>query len=65
MNHTEDDPNWQFGQGGLDSGPEDDVLFDYSKLLARESNSEPPRPARVDRTKATAGATPQPKTKSA
>jgi len=63
MNHTEDNPDWQFGQGSLDSGPEDDVLFDYSKLLARESNSDPARQARADRAKSTADATPPPKTK--
>jgi hypothetical protein len=65
MNHTEDDPNWQFGKGSLDNDREDDVVFDYSKLLTRESNSEPARQARADRAKATAGATPPPKTKRA
>ena len=39
--------------------------FDYSKLLTRESNSEPARQARADRAKAIAGATPPPKTKRA
>jgi hypothetical protein len=48
MNHSEDASNWQFGPGSLDSGPEDDDVFDYSKLLARESNSEPGRQARAD-----------------
>jgi len=37
MSHTEDDSNWQFS---LDIDPEEDDVLDYSKLLARESNSE-------------------------
>ena len=41
MTHTEDDSNWQFGPGSLDIDPEEDDVFDYSKLLAREPKSEP------------------------
>jgi hypothetical protein len=48
MTHTEDDSNWQLGPGSLDLDPEEDEVLDYSKLLAREPNSEaagevPPR----------------------
>jgi len=49
MNHSEDTSNRQFGAASLDSGPEDDDVFDYSKLLAHESNSEPARRARADK----------------
>jgi hypothetical protein len=41
MTHSEDDSNWQFGPGSLDLDAEEDELLDYSKLLARGSESEP------------------------
>jgi hypothetical protein len=53
MTHTEDDSKWQFGPGSLDIDPEEDDGLDYSKLLARESNSEAageaPRPRELRR----------------
>jgi hypothetical protein len=40
MTHTEGDSNWQFDPG-FDIDQEEDDPLGYSKLLARESNSEP------------------------
>jgi hypothetical protein len=41
MTHTEGDSNWQFDPDSFDIDPEEDDPLGYSKLLARESNSEP------------------------
>ena len=56
MTHTEDDSKWRIALGSLDIDAEDDEVIDYSKLLTRESNSEPARQARPGRAKATADA---------
>jgi hypothetical protein len=40
MTHTEGDSSWQFDPGSFDIDSEEDDPSDYSKLLARESNSE-------------------------
>ena len=40
MTHTEGEPNW-LDPGSFDIDPEEEDPSDYSKLLARESNSEP------------------------
>jgi len=56
MTDTDDDSKWHFALGSLDIDPEDDEVIDYSKLLKRESNSEPARQARAGKAKATADA---------
>ena len=53
MTHTEDDSKWRIALGSLDIDAEDDEVIDYSKLLTRESNSEPARQARSGGAKTT------------